>query len=318
MKQYPDFLLKGSKLFKYWIVFLFSFAIPYAIILYSSFELQMEPNDSGLLLLLFPMLLVIMFAVIIYSFYRLKLTIENIVFEGENLSFSGNIGGFLSIYLLGLLLSVLTFGIYTAWFIQRLQKYIIDKTSYKGDYFSFRGEGTQLFLILLFSLIIPFVVIYLLIFSLILSNLGNTMSIQSSIGYIFVLYLLMFFVLIPYIYYAYKWMINMRFKDYKITLKSKTMPSIGKIAVEFLLSLITLGLYLPMAYLKIYKLFADNTTAESEEIIVKTGFELNALNDFLFFWGQILLTMVTLGLYYPWAYVKITRLIIRKTYLQSE
>ena len=44
------------------------------------------------------------------------------------------------------------------------------------------------------------------------------------------------------------------------------------------------------------------------------GFELEPIPDFLFIWGQTLLAIITLGIYYPWAMAKIGKRVLAKTY----
>ena len=76
------------------------------------------------------------------------------------------------------------------------------------------------------------------------------------------------------------------------------------------------GIYIPMAMIKLYAYFTEKTIAQSEEGIRRFGFETDNLNDFLFIWGQTLLTIITLGIYYPWSISKIGKRILSRTYLE--
>ena len=87
------------------------------------------------------------------------------------------------------------------------------------------------------------------------------------------------------------------------------------IAFEILLTIITLGIYFPIAMIRLYKYFADKTIANGTDRKLKFGYDIDPLNDFLFIWGQTLLTIITLGIYYPWAFCKIGKRILSKTYL---
>ena len=71
-----------------------------------------------------------------------------------------------------------------------------------------------------------------------------------------------------------------------------------------------------MATLKLYKYFTERTVANNGEIKRKFGFDSDNMNDFLFIWGQILLTIITLGIYYPWSICKTHKRLISKTYLE--
>jgi uncharacterized membrane protein YjgN (DUF898 family) len=83
------------------------------------------------------------------------------------------------------------------------------------------------------------------------------------------------------------------------------------------LSIITLGIYAPVGSLRLYKYFAERTVARNEASVKKLGYDLEPTDDFLFMWGQILLVIITLGIYYPWAYCKISSRVFGKTYMEE-
>jgi uncharacterized membrane protein YjgN (DUF898 family) len=85
--------------------------------------------------------------------------------------------------------------------------------------------------------------------------------------------------------------------------------------LQILLTIITLGIYFPLAYLKLYKYFIEKTIAIKESETLHFGFDLENGKDFIFIWGQTLLSVITLGVYYPWAYCKIGKRFLNKTFL---
>jgi uncharacterized membrane protein YjgN (DUF898 family) len=111
-------------------------------------------------------------------------------------------------------------------------------------------------------------------------------------------------------------MANIKFKNYDIQWETSFWSSSAKIALEIFLSVITLGIYLPLAGLKLYQYFSERTIARSETCTKKFGYDIEPLNDFLFLWGQYLLAIITLGIYYPWALCKISDRILGKTYAE--
>jgi len=111
-------------------------------------------------------------------------------------------------------------------------------------------------------------------------------------------------------------MVNIDYKNYNIQWETKFWNSCGKLALEILLSIITIGIYFPMAMLKLYKYFIERTIAQSGDIKRKFGFDADNINDFLFIWGQILLTIITIGIYSPWSLSKIGTRILNRTYLE--
>ena len=110
-------------------------------------------------------------------------------------------------------------------------------------------------------------------------------------------------------------MVNISYKDYIISWETKFWNSYAKIALEIILSIVTVGIFAPLAMVRLYEYFADKTYAISGDAKLKFGYEIDQLNDFLFIWGQMLLTIITLSIYYPWAYCKIRKRILSKTYL---
>ena len=118
-------------------------------------------------------------------------------------------------------------------------------------------------------------------------------------------------------YFVYKWMVDVTFKSYQITWETNVWQSLGKIFVEIMLSIITLGIYAPLASLKLYKYFAEKTVAISDNSTKTFGYDIEPLDDFLFIWGQTLLAIVTLGIYYPWAFCKVRSRILSKTFVEE-
>jgi len=76
------------------------------------------------------------------------------------------------------------------------------------------------------------------------------------------------------------------------------------------------GIYGPLATLRLYKYFAEKTVAISTEKSLGFGYDIDQLHDFLFIWGQMLLTFITLGIYLPWAFCNVGSRVMGKTYLQ--
>jgi uncharacterized membrane protein YjgN (DUF898 family) len=124
-------------------------------------------------------------------------------------------------------------------------------------------------------------------------------------------------IMIPYMYYFYKWIVNVKFMNYSIHWETNFWNSCGKLLLEIVLSIITLGIYYPYAILRLYQYFIDRTFAVSENRKKGFGYELEGGEDFLFLWGQLLLTAITLGIYFPWACCNITSRILCKTYTEK-
>lgn len=311
MKDYFAFNLKPQRLLPVWILFLLFFLVPYVYMFVFTKDF-IDPHRIstlfkfyGIMILLF----VISYALI---FYIVKLTIEGVEFKGESFVFNGTFDQYIWKLLLGMFLTIITLGIYSPWFITRIQKYFVDNTSHNSNNLEFAGTAGKLFKILFFTTFLP---LFISIIVLVCMQLKSGHSYSEPFS--FFTNLVIMFVLIPYMYYSYKWMVNVTFKDFSIRWETSFWHSCGKILLELFLTVITVGIYYPIAGLRLYKYFIERTYATSESSRKGFGYELEARKDFLFIWGQVLLSIITLGIYYPWAYCNIASRIQRKTYVEQ-
>lgn len=326
MKDYFKFNLTGKKLLPIWLLFLVLFVVPYCYVQYKIQGFQgHEALQQEAMQRLFSMLqwYGVMFLLLVieyvFIFFIAKMSIENIEFKEKTFLFKGKFGEFFGVFILGLFLSIITIGIYSPWFVKNMYNYFAKNSSYNSNEFEFKGKGGELFLIILFTLIIPMIFImggfFIFAFTFAISGVQNSELFKSSISIITMV--VIFILMIPYMYYIYKWMVDVKYKNYTIKWETSFWNSSAKIALEILLSIITIGIYLPLASLKLYQYFAERTVAKSEVNSKKFGYDIEPWHDFLFIWGQVLLTIITLGVYYSWAYCKITNRILSKTYTEE-
>ena len=309
MKNYFSFNLTGRKLLPIWILFLVCFIAPYATLVISMKNIQ---PGSSLLYLFFPLVLLLIVIAFVITFYIARLAIENVAFKDQSIVFHGKFSEFIGVVIFGYFISLITLGIYLAWFIRDLHRFFINNSSFDSQFLRFKGQGGKLFVILLLTIMLPVIILSVIMALFIIKNgavAAEGMIIQQVV---------MLILMIPYMYFLYKWMVNIAYKNYIITWKTNAWNSCGKIALEMVLTVITVGIYAPLAMLRIYKYFTDRTTAVSTEGEFRFGYNIDQLNDFLFIWGQTLLMIITLGIYYPWALCKIGNRILGKTYFLKE
>lgn len=306
MKNYFSFNLTGRKLFPIWILFLILFFAPYMTLVMKMQNIQ-DANSS--LLLFFPLFVLLLIVAYLIMFYIAKLAIENIAFNDKSIVFNGTFGSYFGKILLGFFLSVITLGVYMAWFVRNIMSFFIDNSSYDSNAFKFKGKGSKLFVIILLTLFVPIILVTVI---MTLFRIGNSDQIYLMM---IIQQVAMLIIMIPYIYFVYKWMVNIDYKLFNVSWKTNFWNSCGKIAIEMILSIVTVGIYGPLAMVRLYKYFTEKTFAQSESQQFQFGYDIEPLNDFLFIWGQSLLTIITLGIYYPWAFSKIGDRILGKTYL---
>lgn len=335
MKEYLNFQLKGIKIFPVWIVFYILVLIPVAALMKKdwTFVLQMinplAPVTTFLSLYWvdmssqpwynlnfgytsWPIIFYMVFLICI--FYLNKIILKSIHLRQCSLQCNYSFGKYLFIVLSGVFFSVITLGIYLPWLLRNLHRFFINNLSWKETTFYFRGKGKDLLEITLGLLIIPPLCLIFL-----LSLFIHFGVMEEVIRVIKILPVIIFpFLTILYYFFYYNWRINVSYHHYHIEWHIRFWPSIGKIFLEILFTVITLGIYGPLALIRLYEYFVSKTKGiTSEEKIIQFGYDLQWGKDLLTVWGQILLTAISFGFYFPWAYCKVLRHILRKTYVEA-
>ena len=308
MKTYLSFHLNGKQLFPYWIsTYLLGIVLVVIYVLRSKAILSGDMSFGTSLMLLLSFLLLVG-VVYIYYYYVIKYTTDGIEYQGERLVTSYTISQFLGILVVGLLLSIVTLGIYLPWFIQRLYTFFIEGSSYKGTSYRFDGDGLTLFGILTLLLVLP--IIALSMISVALFGIGS-----AEEGMLANIYQLI--ALAPLYTLLLRWMVNGSYNGYRISLDVKLFNMMGFIFLHLLFTVLTLGIYFPLFYLNIYKYVMAHVACVNEAgERVALDYDMDKGGDFLFIWGQLLLTIVTVGVYLPWAYAKVMGRIISKTSIE--
>lgn len=307
MKNYFDFLFSGKKFFPYWFVF---YVAIMAIMVIFQVSMKKPPVHTALLATLLMVVVVTLITLLFYYFY-LKMVIDATRLKDENFVFKGTFVRFLSKAFSGLVLTILTVGIYYPWFKATMARFFVNKTSYQDKPFEFQPNGTSLFVILLITSLPLFLLFYILSFIP-----GGTVG-ERSAWATFGIQVLTYFLIIPMIYSVYNWFMNFDYDNLNIHWETDLWESMGKIALELFFTVITLGIYFPMMYIKLYHYFVGHTVAENELKKYNFGYDIEQKDDFLYFWGQTLLFIVTLGFYYPWMVQKLGRRFISKTYVEK-
>lgn len=114
-----------------------------------------------------------------------------------------------------------------------------------------------------------------------------------------------------------KWYINMTYGRKRIMSSVQCGKAGWFIFGQLLLSGITLCLYLPMAALRIWRYYATRTVIGEDNIEKILGFSMTPKRDYFFILGQMLLTAITLGIYFPWGYARTMSRLIRQTYVET-
>jgi len=195
----------------------------------------------------------------------------------------------------------------------------VSETTFDGAAPEFLGKGGKLFVYMLLALWIPLAVVIGVFATVVgVSALGGGGSTPALSAASTLMVLLVYIVIIPFMYLTYKWFVNVRWNEVTIAWKTSFWPSCGYILGQMLLTLVTLGIYSPAACLKIYGYFVERTAlSRGGQEIGRLGFEGGIGKGFGLIWGQSLLSIITLGIYLPWAYAKIGAWIASTTYCET-
>lgn len=299
----------------FWIVTLLSLAA----------QRLLSPPGYSAAAKLGPMLVVVLVflavGVIVSSIYTIilySIVFPKVSLGDKSLAFDGAIGPYLGIVVPGLLLSLVTAGVYAAWFSRRVTAYLAAHTRLCGRPFEFSGTGGKLFVYALVTLVAPVLVVSAGIAVLVPAASGAGVSVSAVEIVIDVAPFIILLSLVPFVYLRYKWYTNLRWSGLLLQWETHFWPAVLTILGQALLTVVTIGVYWPAAALRLYRYFVDRSVViDSGEEAGRFGFDGHIGRGFGLLWGQALLSIVTLGFYLPWAYSKVGRWILGATWYES-
>ena len=211
MKNYFKFNLTGKQLLPIWLAFMALVAIPYVYVIYNmvtTFTNKLTsvhgsfPDAIKLMFIVFFVIIIIGFAI---YFFIAKMSIENTEYKEETFLFDGKFGQFVGLFLKGILLIIITLGIYIPWFTKNIYGFFAENTSSKSNRFEFLGRGIQLLKIALLYYIVPIIIVSIAIGIFLGSGTENKL-LRDIVTQITTL-----FIVIPFMYLRYKWMVNVKY-----------------------------------------------------------------------------------------------------------
>ncbi|HPC38934.1 MAG TPA: DUF898 family protein [Exilispira sp.] len=310
------FELTGKEIFVYFLVVIL---ISIGLNLFNTYTIKSISNEKsssislirGLYLIIALILYWIIMA--ICQYYICKKSIDSLFFNELKFNFNGKLDEFLWINISSLFLLIITLFLYTPKYIQRMVKYYVNNINYNDNDFDFYGKASNLFAIMLFTFLIPLILV-----TVIIIKFTAKLDINESILR-FILIPIDFIIYTPFIFLFYKWIIQIKYLNYNIKLDAKFLKSVLFLLGQIVLSIITLSIYFPVALIKIYQYFLPKISISKDENIefqIKTDFII--FDSWKYLWGQIILSIITLGIYIPWTYCNIFNYIITKIYIEKK
>lgn len=175
----------------------------------------------------------------------------------DRLEAGGDGGNLLAIHLMGLLLTMVTLGIYRFWWRTNVRRYLWSSLSYKGDPFEYTGRGLELFIgfvIVLVLVVAPLTGLY--VFSLWLTRSGHE---TLGISVIVAMYLILFALVGAAVYRVMMYRLSRtKWRGIRAALGGSATRYTGIYLLCLLLLVVTLGFATPFVIVRLYRYMLNN------------------------------------------------------------
>ncbi len=203
------------------------------------------------------------------------------------------------------ILTILTLGIYAAWGRVKVFRFFYSNTEFAGHRFRFTGEGMEIFIGYLKAIGILIALYLVFIFSIMMAVQINPVLVYAALlGF----YLAIIYIFHYAIYSSLRYRFSRtRYREIRFQLTEEPAKFANQAFGNFLLSLITLGIFTPF-YIHRKVAFIYNSLFYGN---LQFEYKGNEKEFFKIAFFGFLLTVVTLGIYYFWWYPKIYNYYIR-------
>ena len=250
-------------------------------------------------------------------FFILRRMVDSLSCGEERFETDYRLRDFSFLVIKGILLSLITFGIYWPWFYAAMLRYFARNTLYKYNYFDFGGRGMALFGLITLLVILPVGILVLSMPYFPLSALFMPHGTTSMLLFWSSLITILVVVgCVAMMFMAVRWTIDFSWNDRRIVLKASVVGGIAFLLGQCILCVLTFGFYLPMMQLRAYRYFVNRTVIGHDQVEKRFGFTLDTWSDYGFMLGQMLLVLVTLGIYTPWAIARVSSRLISRTFVE--
>lgn len=258
---------------------------------------------------------------------------------GVRPNFQGSGGDLFVTFLVGYLLTMVTFGIYMPWFYCKIANFVMSNTTLgptrRGELrVEFAGQGGELFVIglvgylltiITFGIYLPWLMVKLIKFfcantvasapdgtryRLEFSGTGGELFVTVLVGYLltaitFGIYGAWFICKMNKVLYSRTQIIENEQPVGNFDFEGQGGELFVTVLVGYLLTLITFGIYLPWFQVKMLKFTAENTRVHYQGRMFGGQFHGTGGEFFVTFLVGYLLTMITFGIYAPWFMIKV-------------
>lgn len=308
----------------WWKPFILAYVLFLAVFIpfeYVALSTKTAPDPSATAEFFGLFVLYLLVATAIYSVFGVILFrafLSHVSFKDKSFAFNGTIGSLLRINFVGLFLSIITLGFYLPRYMKRVTDFFINNVEYDGTRATFLGKTGKMFKYYILGLFLPILALIIgggvYMAKKMLQSGATPVGAETSLFAGFAANVAILVMILPFTYYTYRWMVNIAWKETRITWATRFWPSIGFLLGQILLCCITFCVYFPAACVKIWRYFAIRTvlTVDGRET-GRLAFDGTTGAGFKLIWCQVLLCLITLGIYLPWGYAKIISFFINNT-----
>ncbi|MBB6611098.1 DUF898 domain-containing protein [Pontibacter sp. Tf4] len=135
----------GKEMFIGFIKGLGIFAVLYSILIYGTLQAQTDLGMYFLCLFVFMGGLSVLVPLAIHGMMRYRTSRTS--WRGIHMGYRGTLGSMFKVFYLNLFLTIITFGIYSAWFTTNIRKEIFKNLRFGNAQFSYTGDGGELLIL---------------------------------------------------------------------------------------------------------------------------------------------------------------------------
>lgn len=316
MRSYFQCHIDGRRLLVPWLVALvisvgavwgFSVLMP---------EPQLEPLFDGRFLLgfLWQMLLgvCLLAALCLCYYFFVRTTVRGCALYGEAFEVDYDPKRYVRLCAKGILLSAVTCGIYLPWMVVSLVRYFTSPVIHRlflCEEPRYGGRGSVLFAYGVLLGVVPMVIVPVAAaFFMLTGGVAVTGLLLLAVAMALVAFLRAL---------TWRYLINFTMGRKVLRTEVKAWQAGWFVFGQLLLTAVTAGIYWPMALLRIWRYYVGRTVLGEEQVEVRFGFSSSLLIDYGRLFVQLLLTVVTAGIYLPWGYARTMELLLGRTYVEE-
>jgi uncharacterized membrane protein YjgN (DUF898 family) len=250
-----------------------------------------------------------------FTVFFLRAWFSGLSVDSKRFQFHGDPGDFLKLNLIGLGLSVVTLGIYLPWYERTLLDYQAKNLEFEGSRASFRGKPGRLLVrgLLLFVALVGLIVVAGVGVGLSGVEIGSATLLITAISL-----LVVFVFSAGFVWVLWNWSVDFDWNTTTVVWGGRFWPTLGFVLGQLLLAVITLGIAWPVVSLAFYREFLRHVKVqEGEAPRFSVSYARKSTEGFLFLWGQGLLCLVTVGIYFPWAVEKVGAWLAEATWVED-